>query len=58
MTAKILGKFKQKIQSLELEPSGGGAFELSADGKLLYSKLKTGQFPDEDELVAQVGKLL
>ncbi|MBI1901525.1 MAG: SelT/SelW/SelH family protein [Planctomycetia bacterium] len=58
MTAKILGKFKQKIKSLELEPSGGGAFEFSADGKLLYSKLKTGKFPDEEELVAQVGKLL
>jgi hypothetical protein len=29
-----------------------------ADGKLLYSKLKTGEFPDENELVGRIGKLL
>ena len=26
------------------------------DGDLVYSKLQTGEFPDEDELVAVVGK--
>jgi selenoprotein W-related protein len=32
---------------LKLVPSSGGCFELSANGELLYSKLKTKQFPDE-----------
>jgi hypothetical protein len=28
---------------------------VSVGGKLLYSKLKTGQFPDEDAMVDAVG---
>jgi len=31
---------------------------MSLNGKLVYSKLKTGEFPDEEEMVAQVGKQL
>ncbi len=56
MASKILTQYKQKISSMELEPSSGGCFELSVDGKLVYSKLKTGEFPDEDEMVSAVGK--
>ncbi len=41
---------------MELVPSGGGCFELSIDGKLAYSKLETGQFPDEEKMVELVGK--
>ncbi len=36
-------------------PSGGGAFELSINGDLIYSKLKTSQFPDEQWAVDAVG---
>jgi selenoprotein W-related protein len=43
---------------LELQPSGGGCFEVTVDGELIYSKLKTGEFPDENKLVAQIGKRL
>ena len=39
---------------MELEPSTGGCFELHQDGKLLYSKLQTGEFPSEDALVASI----
>jgi selenoprotein W-related protein len=38
-----------------LIPAGGGCFELTVDGELLYSKLKTGKFPDEDWAVEAVG---
>jgi selenoprotein W-related protein len=58
LAAKVLTEYKQKIQGLELEPSAGGCFELTIDGKLVYSKLKTGQFPDEGELVAEIGNRL
>ena len=58
MATKVLTQYKQKLQGLELEPSGGGCFELSIDGELVYSKLETGQFPDEDEMVAEIGKRL
>jgi selenoprotein W-related protein len=55
LTGKLLLTYKQKIAGLKLIPSGGGAFELTVDGELVYSKLATGQFPDEDALTDAVG---
>jgi selenoprotein W-related protein len=46
------------LEALELQPSSGGCFELSIDGKLVYSKLKEGDFPDEQTMVDEVGKRL
>ncbi len=37
---------------------GGGCFELSVNGELLYSKLQTGTFPDEQWAVDVVGSRL
>jgi selenoprotein W-related protein len=39
-------------------PSSGGCFELKVGDKLLYSKLATGKFPDEEALVKEVGRAL
>jgi selenoprotein W-related protein len=47
-----------KIKDFKLIPSKGGCFELAVDGKLLYSKLKTGQFPDFEVMAEEVGKLV
>ena len=33
----------------ELVPGETGAFEIRADGELLYSKLRTGRFPEDEE---------
>jgi selenoprotein W-related protein len=41
---------------LELEPSSGGCFEVSVDGTSIYSKLQSGSFPDEEAIVAAIGK--
>jgi selenoprotein W-related protein len=56
LAAKIL-ELGDRIASLTLVPSGGGAFEVSAHGKTLHSKLDTGEWPDFDVLVAQIKKL-
>ena len=56
MTTKLLTTYKQQIKDLKLIPAGGGAFELTVDGDLLYSKLQTGKFPDEKAMVDAVGK--
>lgn len=58
MTEKLLSRYKQKIIGLELQPSGGGCFEVTVDGELIYSKLQTGEFPDETKLLAEIGKRL
>lgn len=52
----MLTQYKQKIHSFELQPSSGGCFELTVNGDLIYSKLQTGQFPDEETMVADIGK--
>ena len=46
--------FKQRIGSLKLVPSGGGAFEVSVNGQKIYSKLATGQFPEPDAMLKAV----
>jgi selenoprotein W-related protein len=53
-----LTTYKQQIRELKLVPSGGGCFELSVDGDLIYSKTKTGKFPDERWAVEAVGSRL
>lgn len=45
----ISGKFGDKV-AVDLVPSSGGVFEVSLDGKLLYSKQKTGRFPNQQEV--------
>jgi selenoprotein W-related protein len=56
LATKLLTTYKQKITGLTLIPSSGGCFELTVNGKLLYSKLATGSFPDEAQMVQLVGK--
>ena len=51
-------KYGADLEGADLVPSSGGAFEVSLDGDLIYSKLKTGEFPDEDAIVAEVGDRL
>jgi selenoprotein W-related protein len=50
--------FKQKIKELKLVPGGGGCFEISLNGDLIYSKLKSGKFPDEKWVLDAVGARL
>ena len=56
MATKIL-ELGERIKSLTLVPSGGGAFEIRANGKLLHSKLESGEWPDFDEIVKAIKKL-
>ena len=58
MSGKLLSKYKQRIESLLLIPSSGGAFEVTIDGELVYSKLKTKQFPDEQWVIDTVASKL
>jgi selenoprotein W-related protein len=58
LTTKLLTAYKQKIRELKLIPAGGGCFELSINGDLIYSKLKTGKFPDEQAMLEAVGARL
>ncbi len=35
----------------ELIKGGGGVFDVTVDGKLVYSKLETGRFPEPGEVL-------
>ncbi len=37
-------------ETAELIPGGAGIFDVERDGELVYSKGKTGRFPNEGEL--------
>jgi selenoprotein W-related protein len=53
LATKIL-ELGERIASLTLIPSKGGAFEVRANGKLLHSKLESGEWPDFDAVVKKV----
>jgi len=42
----LVRQFKQNIDELTLLPADGGRFEIKVNDELIYSKLSTGQFPD------------
>ena len=54
MTDKLLNRFKQKLTDLSLAPYADGRFEVIVDDETIYSKLKTGEFPDEDSILEDV----
>jgi selenoprotein W-related protein len=56
LATKIL-ELGERIKSLTLIPSSGGAFEIRANGKLLHSKLDSGDWPEFDEVVKEIKKL-
>jgi selenoprotein W-related protein len=58
LTTKLLSTYKQKVSELKLIPAGGGCFELTVNGELVYSKLQAGKFPDEKWAVEAVGEVL
>lgn len=40
---------------VRLRKTGGGAFEITVDGRLAYSKKATGRFPTADEVQSSIG---
>jgi selenoprotein W-related protein len=53
-----LRNFEPEIDSIALIPSDGGRFEVTVNGKLIYSKLRTGRHAMQDEVTELVKKLL
>jgi selenoprotein W-related protein len=46
-----LNKFESSIDSLMLIPSGGGVFEVTVDGDLVFSKKALGRHAEIDEVL-------
>lgn len=56
--ADLLKEYEAEIESLTVVPSDGGRFEVTVDGRLLYSKLQSGRHAEPGEVSALVRKYL
>lgn len=56
--ADLLKNFEPEIESITVIPSDGGRFEVTVNGKLLYSKLQTGRHAEPGEILGLVRKYL
>jgi selenoprotein W-related protein len=53
----LLKNFEPEIESVTLIPSNGGRYEISVNGQLIFSKLKTGRHAEPGEVIGLVQKL-
>ena len=54
MAAEILQQLKTDLGRLALIPSGGGRFEVTRDGEVIFSKLEAGRFAEHDEILSKL----
>ena len=50
MATELLEKYGNSISGLELIPSDGGVYEVTKNGKLIFSKKNEGRFPEINEI--------
>jgi selenoprotein W-related protein len=53
-----LHQFEPEIEAIILIPSGGGRFEITVNGNLLYSKKKTGRHTEKGEAARLINEFL
>ena len=58
MAEALFSALRRQIESVTLVASGGGVHEITANGRLVFSKKQTGRQPIPDEVVAAVRQLL
>jgi selenoprotein W-related protein len=54
LSEAIMDAFGERFGALKLIPADNGRFEVSLDGELIYSKLKTGDFPENKQILAEI----
>ncbi|OGO46909.1 MAG: hypothetical protein A2Z30_08425 [Chloroflexi bacterium RBG_16_64_43] len=56
MTVELLKNFEADLASVRLVPSDGGRFEVSVEGELLYSKIRSGRHAEPGEIEKLVAR--
>ena len=56
MAAEIATALKTKMTELALAPYADGRFEVFVNDDRVYSKLETGEFPDDKTITAKIKK--
>lgn len=55
--AELIKEFETEIETFTLVPSDAGRFELTVNGKLLYSKLQSGRHAEPGEIAGLIRKM-
>ncbi len=58
LAGELLKHFEHMIEDLSLVPSDGGRFEVTVNGKLIYSKLETKRHVQPGEVIGLVNKMV
>lgn len=58
MAAELIHQYEPNIESITLLPADGGRYEITVDGKLVYSKLATGRHAEPGEVEKLVGNIV
>ncbi len=58
LAGELLKNYEHVIESVTLVPSDGGRFEVSANGKLIYSKLQTKRHAEAGEVLGLIHKIV
>ena len=58
LVGELLKDYEHLIESVALIPSDGGRFEVSVNGELVYSKLKTNRHANAGEIVNIIHKMV
>ena len=56
--AELLQNLEYEIEEITLLPSDGGKYEVTVNGDLVYSRLKTNRHANSGEVLALVRKLV
>jgi selenoprotein W-related protein len=54
LSEAIMDAFGDRFSALKLIPGDGGCFEVTLNGELLYSKLQTGDFPENKQILDEL----
>jgi len=57
LTEKLLKEYKKGVQAMTLVPAGGGVFEVTVDGKLVFSKKEQKRFPEYGEVKKAIDRM-
>jgi selenoprotein W-related protein len=54
LTEELVNTYGRRIKNLNLRPSGGGAFEVLYNGKLIFSKKALDRLPEDGEITTLI----
>ena len=58
LAGDLLKNFEHMIDGIKLVPSDGGRFEVTVNGKLIYSKLESKRHAQPGEVIGLVNRMV